>query len=120
MIDADDLESKTTEVFEQILSQSQEQHYILRLYIAGTTIQSMKALQNLKQICEDYLQGRYELEVVDIYQQTDAVITENIVAAPTLIKKLPLPLRRIIGNLSDTEKLLVGLNIMPKIPPPQI
>ncbi len=104
----------TTELFEQALSQSGEQQYLLRLYIAGTTPQSIKALQNIKKICEEYLKGRYELEVIDIYQQTEAMIAENIVAVPTLIKQLPLPLQKIIGNLSDTDKVLVGLNLIPK------
>jgi KaiB domain. len=91
MTDSEDVKLTTTELFEQALSQSKEQHYILRLYISGTTLQSVKALQNIKKICEQHLQGRYELEVIDIYQQTEAVISENIVAVPTLVKELPLP-----------------------------
>ena len=115
MIDSEDFNLITTELFEQALSQSQqEQHYILRLYIAGTTLQSVTALQNIKKICEQHLQGRYELEVIDIYQQTEAAIAENIVAVPTLIKQLPTPLQKIIGNLSNTEKVLRGLNLVPK------
>ncbi|MEG3986727.1 circadian clock KaiB family protein [Microcoleus sp. S28C3] len=115
MIDSEDFNLVTTELFEQALSQSQqEQHYILRLYIAGTTLQSVTALQNIKKICEQHLQGRYELEVIDIYQQTEAAIAENIVAVPTLIKQLPTPLQKIIGNLSNTEKVLRGLNLVPK------
>ncbi|MEG4584308.1 circadian clock KaiB family protein [Microcoleus sp. MOSTC5] len=114
MIDSEDFNLITTELFEQALSQSQEQYYILRLYIAGTTLQSVTALQNIKKICEQHLQGRYELEVIDIYQQTEAAIAENIVAVPTLIKQLPTPLQKIIGNLSNTEKVLMGLNLVPK------
>jgi circadian clock protein KaiB len=101
-------------LFEQALSQSQEQYYVLRLYIAGTTTQSILALQNIKKICEQYLKGRYELEVIDIYQQTELIMTENIVAVPTLIKELPPPLQQMIGNLSNTEKVLLGLNLVPK------
>ncbi|MCZ0904843.1 circadian clock KaiB family protein, partial [Microcoleus sp. HI-ES] len=112
MIDSEDVKQTTTELFEQSLSQSKEEHYTLRLYISGTTIQSVTALQNIKKICEEYLQGRYELEVIDIYQQTEAVISENIVAVPTLIKQLPLPLQKMIGNLSNTEKVLIGLNLL--------
>jgi circadian clock protein KaiB len=112
MVNPEDLKLTTTELFEQSLSK--EQYYILRLYIAGTTIQSVTALQNIKKICEEHLQGRYELEVIDIYQQTEAVISDNIVAVPTLIKHLPPPLQKIIGNLSNTEKVLVGLNLLPK------
>ena len=114
MIDSEDFNLVTTELFEQALSQSQEQHYILRLYIAGTTLQSVTALQNIKKICEQHLQGRYELEVIDIYQQTEAAVAENILAVPTLIKQLPTPLQKIIGNLSNTEKVLMGLNLVPK------
>lgn len=111
--DSEDVKQTITELFEESLSSSKEEHYILRLYISGTTIQSVTALQNIKKICEEHLQGRYELEVIDIYQQTEAVISENIVAVPTLIKKLPLPLQKMIGNLSNTEKVLLGLNLVP-------
>ena len=114
MIEPDDLQLTTTELFEQSLSQSNQQHYILRLYIAGATIQSGIALKNIKKICEEYLQGHYELEVIDIYQQTENMIEENIVAVPTLIKELPLPLQKMIGNLSNTEKVLIGLDLLPK------
>lgn len=114
MVNPEEFQLTTTELFEQSLSQSQEQHYLLRLYVAGTTRQSVTALQNIKKICEEHLQGRYELEVIDIYQQTEVVIAENIVAVPTLIKELPLPLQKIIGNLSNKEKVLVGLNLLPK------
>lgn len=114
MTDPEELELTTTEIFEQSLSESKCQHYILRLYIAGTTIQSVTALRNIKKICEENLQGRYELEVIDIYQQTETLVSENIVAVPTLIKELPLPLQRMIGNLSNTEKVLIGLDLLPK------
>jgi len=114
MVNPENLKLTTTELFEQALSESKEQHYILRLYVAGTTIQSVTALQNIKKICEEYLEGRYQLEVIDIYQQTEAIIAENIVAVPTLIKELPPPLQKVIGNLSNTEKVLVGLNLLPK------
>jgi circadian clock protein KaiB len=117
MTDPEDLTPTTTELFEQLVSDSEKQHYVLRLYIAGSTFQSLKALQNIKKICEEHLHGRYEIEVIDVYQQTDEIIDQNIIAVPTLIKELPLPLQRIIGNLSDTEKVLVGLNIIPKIAP---
>ncbi|WP_445246032.1 circadian clock KaiB family protein [Microcoleus sp. OTE_8_concoct_300] len=112
--DSEDVKPTITELFEQSLSQSQEEYYILRLYISGTTLQSVTALQNIKKICEEHLQGRYELEVIDIYQQTEAIISDNIVAVPTLIKKLPMPLQKMIGNLSNTEKVLLGLNLVRK------
>ena len=85
--------------------------YVLRLYIAGPTPQSNRAIVNIRKICEEHLQGRYDLEVVDICQNPVLAKGEQIVAAPTLIKKLPLPLRRFIGDLSETERILVGLDL---------
>ena len=85
--------------------------YVLRLYIAGTTPRSSRAVANIKQICEHNLNGRYDLEVVDIYQKPALAKGEQIVAAPTLVKKLPLPLRRFIGDLSDTERVIVGMDL---------
>ena len=86
-------------------------HYILRLYIAGQTPKSVHAIANLKKICEENLQGRYELEVIDLYQQPQLAQGDQIIAVPTLIKKFPPPLRRIIGDMSDTERVLVGLDL---------
>jgi circadian clock protein KaiB len=88
--------------------------YVLRLFIAGTTAKSSRAVANIKEICERELEDRYDLEVVDIYQQPAAVKSEQVIAAPTLIKKLPLPLRKFIGDLTDTERILVGLDLIPK------
>lgn len=88
--------------------------YVLRLYVAGMTSKSRDAIENITRICEQNLKGRYDLEVIDVYQQPDLAKTEQIVAAPTLIKKLPLPLRRYIGNLAEKEKILLSLNIVPK------
>ena len=92
----------------------QEKHYVLRLYVTGTTPQSVRAITNIKKICEEHLKGRYELEVIDLYQQPQLAQGEQIIAAPTLIKKLPLPLRRIIGDMSKTERVLVGLDLRKK------
>ena len=100
--------------FEQSLSQPQDTQYVLRLYLTGTTTQSSRAIINVKKFCEEYLKGRYELEVIDLYQQPQLAQGEQIIAAPTLIKKLPLPLRRIIGDMSKTERLLVGLDLQKK------
>jgi len=100
--------------FERALATQDQQEYYLRLYIAGTTPRSTQAIKNLKLICETYLKGRYELEVIDVYQSTQEMQPDNIVALPTLIKRLPLPLRRVIGDLSDSEKVLLGLDIVPK------
>jgi len=86
-------------------------HYFLKLYVAGQSPKSVKAIANMKRICEEELQGRYDLEVIDLYQQPQLAQGDQIVAVPTLIKKLPPPLSRIIGDLSDTERVLVGLDI---------
>jgi circadian clock protein KaiB len=85
--------------------------YILRLYIAGSTIRSMSAIANIKKICEEKLEGQYVLEVIDLYQQPQLAAGHQIIAIPTLIKELPPPLRRIIGDLSDAEKVLIGLDL---------
>jgi len=85
--------------------------YVLRLYVTGTTRHSARAIVNIRKICEEHLHGRYELEIVDIAQHPRLVEGEQIVAAPTLIKKLPLPLRRFIGDMSQTERLLLGLDL---------
>lgn len=89
------------------------QHYHLRLYITGKNPHSQRALANLKNVCEEYLKERHELEVIDIYQRPNLAKSEQIIAAPTLIKVLPHPLRRIIGDLSDTGRLLIGLDLKP-------
>jgi len=100
-----------TAAFDQALSALHKDKYVLRLFITGTTNKSIIALANLRKICEEYLEGRYELEVIDLYKNPDLAIAEQIVAAPTLIKKLPLPFRRIIGDMSDVEKVLAGLEV---------
>ena len=87
------------------------EHYTLRLYVTGTTPRSNRAIVNIRKICEEHLAGRYELEVIDIYQQPILAEGEQIIAAPTLIKSLPLPLRRFIGDMSNTERILVGLDL---------
>ncbi len=89
------------------------QEYVLHLYITGTTPRSMRAIANIKNICENYLKGRYQLEVIDIYEKPKLAKEEQIIASPTLIKKFPLPLRRFIGDLSDTEHILFGLDLQP-------
>jgi circadian clock protein KaiB len=93
------------------ISTLDKDRYILRLYITGSTKRSILAITNLKMICEEYLEGRYELEVIDLYQQPSLAKGDQIIAAPTLIKKLPLPFRRIIGDMSNIEKVLLGLDL---------
>jgi circadian clock protein KaiB len=92
---------------------ARQETYVLRLYVTGATANSTRALLNIKTICEKHLQGRYDLEVIDVYQQPVLAKTEQILAAPTLIKHLPLPLRRFIGDMSRTEKILLGLDLQP-------
>ena len=101
----------STEEFDLTMSELSKDKYILRLYITGTTSRSVLAITNLKKICEEYLEGRYELEVIDLYQMPALARDEQIIAAPTLIKKLPLPFRRIIGDMSNVEKVLMGLDL---------
>lgn len=88
--------------------------YVLRLYVAGITPRSEEAIRNVKTLCDEHLAGRYDLQIVDIYQEPVLAKGEQIIAAPTLIKKLPLPLRRLIGNMADEEKVLVGLDLRKK------
>jgi circadian clock protein KaiB len=99
------------EAFERAVKESDSRLYVLRLYITGATAKSMHAIENIRRICKQHLQGRYDLEVIDIYQYPKLAKGEQIVALPTLIKKLPLPLRRLVGDLSDTENVLFGLDL---------
>ena len=97
--------------FEKAIEIAESANYLLRLYVAGTTPYSVRAIANIKLICEEYLQDRYELEVVDLYKNPTLAKGEQIIAAPTLIKRLPLPLHRIFGDLSVVDRVLVGLNL---------
>jgi circadian clock protein KaiB len=89
------------------------ERYVLRLYVTGMTPRSTTAIRNIKAICEEHLRGRYELEVVDVYKHPALAKGEQIIAAPTLIKYLPMPLRRFIGDMSRTDKILFGLDLRP-------
>jgi circadian clock protein KaiB len=95
-------------------SAAKDQMYVLRLYVAGITRKSSAAILAVKDICEQNLKGHYDLEIIDIYQQPTLAKGEQIIAVPTLIKKLPAPLRRFIGDLADQDKILVGLDLKPK------
>jgi circadian clock protein KaiB len=88
------------------------ERYVLRLYVTGMTTRSARAVENLRVICNERLAGRYDLEVIDIYQQPVLTRGEQIIAAPTLIKKLPLPMRRLVGDMSDRERVLLGLDLV--------
>ena len=104
-----------TRAFENALAgETDATHYRLRLFVSGTTPRSTRAIQNIRALCEAKLQNRYELEVIDIYQHPELVKPEQIIVTPTLVKKLPLPVRKIIGDLSDNDRVLVGLDIVPR------
>lgn len=102
-----------TEAFEEALKRKplRGAKYILRLYVTGSSARSLRAVSNLKKICEEHLPQDYDLEVIDIYKNPDAAREEQIIAAPTLVKRLPKPLRKFVGDLSNTQKILVGLDI---------
>jgi circadian clock protein KaiB len=100
--------------FEKKLRKRAKEKYLLRLYVAGMTTKSKQAIQNAKQICEEHLKGRCDLEVIYVFRNPVLAKGEQIVATPTLLKKLPLPLRRFIGDMSTTERILVGLDLRPK------
>ena len=101
----DDLDA----TFKRAADASPADRYVLRLYVTGMTSRSARAVKNLQAICDEYLAGRYDLEVIDIYQQPVLTKGEQIIAAPTLVKKLPLPMRRIIGDMSNRDRVLLGL-----------
>ena len=106
----------STEEFENAVAKRDQPQYILRLYVTGMTPRSTRAIANVQKLCEKYLEGAYELKVIDIYQQPQLAQGEQIIATPTLIKQLPLPLRKLIGDMSDAEKFLVGIDLRPKNP----
>ena len=109
----------TTKKFEEALAGDGQKHgkYILKLYITGMTRRSQEALRNLEKICREYLGDNYELEVIDIYQQPTLAKGDQIIAVPTLIKQLPLPLRRMIGDLSQEDRIILGLDLKIKTSP---
>ncbi len=104
----------TVASFERKLRKKGKEKYLLRLYVTGMTPKSAAAIQNVKNICEEHLKDRYELGIIDIYQQPTLAKGEQIIAAPTLVKKLPLPLRKFIGDMANTERILLGLDLRPK------
>ena len=106
--------------FEQAARTPHAERYVLRLYVTGLTPRSVRAVDNLRAICDEYLEGRYDLEVIDVYQQPILAKGEQIIAAPTLIKKLPLPMRRIIGDMSNRERVLLGLDLVSRPGPPGV
>ncbi len=103
----------STEEFAEAAALRDRARYVLRLYVTGMTPKSTLAIANVRKLCEKYLTDRYELKVIDIYQQPHLAKEEQIIATPALIKVLPLPLRRLIGDMSDTARFLVGLDLQP-------
>jgi len=104
---------------EKALQDTRDKHYLLRLYVTGTSPRSIRAIGNIKKICEENLKGRYELEIIDVYQQPDIATDKMIIALPTLVKELPQPLRRLIGDLSNKKQVLAGLDIIHKVRTPK-
>ena len=104
----------STDEFEKAAAKRDRAKYVFRLYVTGMTPKSTLAIANVQELCKKHLAGCYELKVIDIYQQPKLAKGEQIIATPTLIKKLPLPLRKFIGDMSDTERFLVGIDLKPK------
>src|SRR5215216_2026652 len=97
--------------FDAMVSRSDSEHMVLKLYVTGATGRPLRAIENIKAICDEYLEGHYDLDIVDLYEHPERALAEQVIAAPTLVKQSPLPVRRFIGDLSNTEKLLTGLNL---------
>src|ERR1035441_3020064 len=97
--------------FEKLVSDSAQPSYLFRLYVSGTSPRSALAITNVRKICDQYLPSHYELEVIDVYQQLQATKDAQIIAVPTLIKELPFPSQRFVGDMSNTEKIIVGLKL---------
>lgn len=96
---------------EELYPDGQGQHYVLHLFVTGASLNSIRAIANLKHICEQYLPGQFDLEIIDVHQQKELAEREQLIALPLLIKRLPLPERRFVGDLSNTQKVLNGLGI---------
>ena len=101
------------ETFEAAARATESEQYVLRLYVTGMTSRAGRAIENVRAICDEHLEGRYDLEVIDVYQQPVLAKAQQIIAAPTLVKERPLPLRRIIGDMSNRERVLAGLDVIP-------
>ena len=102
-----------TERMEHALADATSQQYLLRLYVVGATPQSQRAIKHLTELFEGELRGRYTLEVIDIYQRPELAAGEQIIATPTLIRLLPEPARRLVGDMSDRDRVLIGLDLRP-------
>jgi circadian clock protein KaiB len=105
--------TQTAEPYQTATDEPEQAVYVLRLYITGTTPRSTQAVRNLIKVCQEYLPGRYALEVIDIYQQPALAQAEDIIAIPTLLKKQPLPVQKLLGDLSNTRQLVASLGLSP-------
>lgn len=105
---------KLAKELEEAVAKEANRQYVLKLYVTGMTARSARAIMNIRKICEEHLKGHYDLEVIDIYQNPVLAKGEQIIAAPTLIKKLPHPIRKFIGDMSDSDRILLGLDLRPK------
>ena len=99
--------------FERAIAESPDARFVLRLYVSGMTVRSRQAIDNIQKLCEEHLVGRYDLEIIDIYQQPELAKDGQVIAAPTLVKKLPPPLRKVIGDMGDPGRIMVVLGIVP-------
>lgn len=104
-------QESTTDAFEDALPRLETERYELRLYVAGHTLRSQTAIQNVRRVCAEYLRGRCTLEIIDISQDSTRFLEDNILAVPTLVRRSPLPSRRLIGDLSEWSKVLAGLEL---------
>jgi circadian clock protein KaiB len=103
--------AKDLAAFEEALKQASEGHYVLKLYVSGSSPRSAKAISNITSICDQYLAGRYDLDIIDVFQQPELAKANQLLAAPTLIKESPDPSRRLVGDFSDEDRVLYSLNI---------
>ena len=103
----------SAEIFERAIAENPDTRFVLRLYVSGMTARSRQAIDNIRQLCEEHLAGRYDLEIIDIYQQPALAKEGQVIAAPTLVKKLPLPVRKVIGDMADPGRIMVVLGIVP-------
>jgi circadian clock protein KaiB len=109
--------SSATEQFEEALKRGDTRRFVLRLFVTGLTPRSLEAIERVRRLCEQYLKDRYELEVIDLYKHPTAAQQDQVFAAPTLVKLLPLPVRKIVGDMSKENRLLAGLDIQIVTPP---
>ena len=102
---------QTLKEFEKLVADLAQPNYLFRLYVSGTSPRSTLAIRNVRSICDRYLDGHYDLEVIDVYQQPAETKSAQVIAVPTLIKEVPLPPQRFVGDMSDTERIVIGLNL---------